>query len=413
MNKPGIFQDLVPALRRVSWVPSSVRNYLLGEDKSIEELSRLMMESEGEYSSYLIADRVLSEFERLDDDGAAVFFDLLNTSYDLDVERIGELGHQYAQSSDPLVFEQLLQAAEPQRQKFLQRLNMAPEGTLRLVKMREKLRRVSRDNPDLKKMDVDFRRLLTSWFNPGFLSLKPITWNSPAHILEKIIAYEAVHEIGSWRELKQRLQPEDRRCYAFFHPAMADEPLVFVEVALMDAVPRQIEEILGSERHEVGAERATAAIFYSISNCHKGLSGVSFGNFLIKHVANHLKSELHQLKTFATLSPVPGLVRWIETSESDDADGNLENLAARFLVDEKNDDHEPLDPVARFHLRNGARLERINLNANQSELGVSQSRGVMVNYTYDLSTVEENHEKYVHEKFVSASPSVRKLANTR
>jgi malonyl-CoA decarboxylase len=256
--------------------------------------------------------------------------------------------------------------------------------------------------------------------------MQPIDWTTPAHILEKIIAYEAVHEIESWPELRRRLEPSDRYCYGFFHPSMEDEPLVFVEVALTDEIPRGINEILQRKPDAVEAlENPACAIFYSISNCHAGLAGVSFGNFLIKQVATSLKLRLPQLKTFATISPVPGFRRWLESRAREDAEiaalveafdpdadeslgDRLESLAASYFLEAKNDAGEPLDPVARFHLKNGAILERINLLGNPSAKGMESAYGLMVNYVYDLSRVEENHEKYVRNREVICSSQVRK-----
>ena len=291
--------------------------------------------------------------------------------------------------------------------------------------MREHLLTAMRENPELKKIDTDFHHLFNAWFNRGFLLMEPLDWTTPAHILEKIIAYEAVHEIESWSELRSRLEPADRYCYGFFHPSMEDEPLVFVEVALTDQIPRGIREILHRDPTEA-PENPSCAIFYSISNCHRGLSGVSFGNFLIKQVATSLKLRFPQLKTFSTISPAPGFSRWLElqAEERDDvasllaefdaeADENLqddlEKFAVIYFLEQKNDREEPLDPVARFHLKNGAILERINILGNPSDKGMERSLGTMVNYVYDLSKVEDNHEEYVRNNRIIASAQVKKL----
>ena len=255
--------------------------------------------------------------------------------------------------------------------------------------------------------------------------MEPIDWTTPAHILEKIIAYEAVHQIENWSELRSRLEPADRYCYGFFHPSMEDEPLVFVEVALTDDIPRGIGQILQREEQEALPENPSCAIFYSISTCHKGLAGISFGNFLIKQVASSLKLRFPQLKNFSTISPAPGFRRWLEqqaeSSEeiasllkqvSDDMDesigSKLEKQVARYFLEARNVQGEPVDPVARFHLKNGAILERINILGNPSEAGMQSAFGTMVNYVYDLSRVEDNHEAYVHYNQVVASSAVRK-----
>ena len=255
--------------------------------------------------------------------------------------------------------------------------------------------------------------------------MEPIDWTTPAHILEKIIAYEAVHEIESWEALRRRLEPSDRYCYGFFHPSMEDEPLVFVEVALTEDIPRGISEILHRDGAAEKPDNPSCAIFYSISNCHSGLAGVSFGNFLIKQVATSLQMRFPQLKKFATISPVPGLRRWLEQQAEDDPEiamlisefgpdaddglrNRLEKLAASYFLEQKNDQREPIDPVARFHLKNGAILERINILGNPSEIGMQRALGTMVNYVYDLSRVEDNHEEYVRNHQVIASSQVKK-----
>ena len=292
--------------------------------------------------------------------------------------------------------------------------------------MREHLLNAMRDNPEFKRVDTDFHHLFNAWFNRGFLVMEPLDWSTPAHILEKIIAYEAVHEIESWRELRSRLEPADRYCYGFFHPSMGDDPLVFVEVALTDHIPGRINEILQREDETEIPENATCAIFYSISNCHRGLAGVSFGNFLIKQVATNMKQRFPQLKTFSTISPAPGFRDWLDsaatqdeelaglvaefgTDASDEVCAKLEKVAARYFLEEKNKRDEPIDPVARFHLKNGAILERINILGNPSEKGMDRSFGTMINYVYDLSKVEDNHEKYVRKNKVICSSQVRKL----
>jgi len=292
--------------------------------------------------------------------------------------------------------------------------------------MREHLLTAMRDQPEFKRIDTDFHHLFNAWFNRGFLVMEPLDWTTPAHILEKIIAYEAVHEIESWSELRRRLEPADRYCYGFFHPSMGDEPLVFVEVALTDHIPSSIGEILQREDDTELPENASCAIFYSISNCHRGLAGVSFGNFLIKQVATSMKLRFPQLKTFSTISPVPGFRHWLDSAAvqneelteiasdfgvdaSEESRHKLEKVAAQYFLQHKNDRGKPLDPVARFHLKNGAILERINILGNPSAKGMKESLGTMVNYVYDLSKVEHNHENYVKSDKVICSSQVKKL----
>jgi malonyl-CoA decarboxylase len=284
-------------------------------------------------------------------------------------------------------------------------------------------------------VDADFRHLFSSWFNRGFLSLQRIDWSTPAHILEKIIRYEAVHAITSWDDLRLRLEPPDRRCFAFFHPALAGEPLIFVEVALTHDVPSSIAPLLGSARVPVAPERATTAVFYSISNCQRGLRGISFGNFLIKQVAEDLKREVPSLNTFVTLSPLPGLCRWLSALQRRD-DGvdaalaaalrdidrpdwqktpsrelreTLSRAAVRYLFDAKDAAGKPIDSVARFHLGNGARLERLNWMGDVSEKGLAEGAGFMVNYLYELAAVEHNHEAFANDGEIVASHDMRRL----
>ncbi|NDV97711.1 malonyl-CoA decarboxylase [Salipiger sp. PrR002] len=307
-------------------------------------------------------------------------------------------------------------AAEPPRAELLRRLNMVPGATERLVRMRSDLLRRSRDEPELQALDEDFRHLFKSWFNRGFLVLRPISWESPAHVLEKIIAYEAVHAIHSWDDLRRRLAPPDRRCFAFFHPAMPDEPLIFVEVALTRGVPGSVQALLSEDREPMEAASADTAVFYSISNCQPGLAGISFGNSLIKQVASDLSSALPGLKTFVTLSPIPGLVAWLEEQGTafDPQDvKRMSQLAAHYLLTAKRGDGRPRDPVARFHLGNGAMVHAVHAGADTSENGQRQSGGAMVNYLYDLPKVETYHDRFAATGEVIASSAVKSLSAGR
>ncbi len=329
----------------------------------------------------------------------------------------------------------LIAKAEPRRQELLRRLNLAPGGTERLVRMREDLLRMLEDTPQLTRIDVDFEHLFSSWFNRGFLVLRRIDWSTPADILEKIIRYEAVHAINDWDDLRRRLQPPDRRCFAFFHPAMPSEPLIFVEVALTKGVPGSIQKLLAEARDPVDPGDADTAVFYSISNCQKGLRGVSFGNFLIKQVATDLTRDFANIKTFVTLSPIPGFTAWLnkaaenhpgsrlteiahQLNEAGDGpqaildslpEADLRTLAGHYFMVERRPDGQPLDPVARFHLGNGASLKNIHVKGDVSAKGVQQSAGMMVNYLYDLDRIELNHEAYVRENKVTATREIRNL----
>jgi malonyl-CoA decarboxylase len=330
----------------------------------------------------------------------------------------------------------------PRRQELFRRLNLAPGGTAALVRMREDLLDALDHRPDLAPVDADFVHLFSSWFNRGFLVLRRIDWSTPANILEKIIRYEAVHEIKSWDDLRRRIDLPDRHCYAFFHPALVDEPLIFVEVALLRGIPPAIAPILTAERELLYPEQTDTAAFYSISNCQRGLGGVSFGNFLIKQVVDEISQHNPALSQFVTLSPVPGFAAWLRRarenelsralSEEDraslralDEDGwwrqpnlraaleePLRRAAAWYFLHARNRHGMPLDPVARFHLGNGARLEQIHAMADESAKGLKQSHGVMVNYLYDLADIEKNHEAYAENRIVAASNAVRKLARS-
>ena len=296
--------------------------------------------------------------------------------------------------------ELISQASEPQWVELFKRLNTISEGTLRLVRLRERIKSLKQESPSLEFFDSSLLKLFKHWFNPSFLMLESIDWSTPANILEKIIAYEAVHEINSWDDLRARLAPDDRRCFAFFHPLVPKEPLIFVEVALSNKIPNTINEIIALDRSVTLNKDINTATFYSISNCQDGLSGISFGNFLIKQVAHKLKQENDGLDKFVTLSPAPGFVQWLkEKSIYEDSDEDtLLKQALIYLTTSDREDGSPNDPVARFHLGNGAILERINLNADLSSKGLIQSKGVMVNYLYKLDRLEENHELFFKKK---------------
>jgi malonyl-CoA decarboxylase len=261
---------------------------------------------------------------------------------------------------------------------------------------------VLNDHPDLRRTDLDFMHLLRSWFNRGFLVLRQISWDTPASVLEKIVAYEAVHAINDWDDLRRRLHPPDRRCFAYFRPTMPDEPLIFVEVTLTKSVPNSIQHVLSHDRELNDAAETSVAVFYSVSNCQKGLSGISFGNLLIKQVVDELSNELPNLGTFVTLSPIPGLERWLKT-QSEDAhcldvfagtatDEVVEAVAVHYLLHAKTNAGVPVDPVARFHLGNGALIHGTHANADKTDKGREQSSGAMVNYLYDLKLIEKYHE---------------------
>ncbi|WP_276153723.1 MULTISPECIES: malonyl-CoA decarboxylase [unclassified Sulfitobacter] len=374
-------------------------------------LARDLLGSRSEVSGGTLARLILDRYALMPADEKPAFFAYMTEGLEIDAEAVIKTLKSYREAPSKQSYRAFAAASEPRRQELIRRLNQVPGATARLVKMRQDLLELLRDNPSLEPLDVDFQHLFSSWFNRGFLVLHPINWCSPADILEKIIAYEAVHAIDSWDDLRRRLQPQDRRCFGFFHPAMAGEPLIFVEVALTKGIPNSVQGLLADEREAIDPEEADTAVFYSISNCQAGLAGISFGSSLIKQVAADLSRELPTLKNFVTLSPIPGLNKWLATSQLPAAtEDNRRALAAHYLLEAKRPDGMPVDPVARFHLGNGAALHAVHAGADTSQNGVAQSGGAMVNYLYDLAQITFNHERFVTEKTVTASPEVRALS---
>ena len=386
-----------------------------------------VMSANGEVSSLIYAERFLGHVEALDADALSKLVRHIATTYDIDSAALANAARDYGTTPDAKSLSQIANLAEPQWQELFRRLNAAKNGTVRLVRLRQRLLALSGNDNDIARIESGLAALLRAWFNPGFLVLHPIDWSTPASVLEKIIAYEAVHEITSWDALRARLAPEDRRCFAFFHPRMPEEPLIFVEVALTDTIPGNIVDVLQMDRQITSKDTASTAVFYSISNCQAGLAGISFGNFLIKRVAQELQLEHPQLTTFVTLSPVPGLMRWMrrempDLAEQFAADGRPDwpadadalepaftAAALRYFTRSDRPDGWPNDPVARFHLGNGAILEQINYGADKSPKGMAQSAALMVNYRYDLDVVEANHEAFHETKTVLLSPALKTL----
>lgn len=382
------------------------------DGRPISELCSTLLEK-SEVSGRQLAEAILNKYASLSSEEQTEFFTYLNNDLDIDGTAISELAAQYSKDRSVAIFKSLAAASEPPRQEVFRRLNQAPNATTELVRMRSDLLAMLKTYPEFARTDFDFVHLLKSWFNQGFLVLRQITWDSPASVLEKIIAYEAVHEIRTWEDLRRRLHPTDRRCFAFFHPAMPDDPLIFVEVALTNGVPDSIQQVLSDDREVFPEEETDTAVFYSISNCQTGLAGISFGDSLIKQVARSLSQELPALKTFVTLSPIPGLVPWLKSQGLDEAEHEgekLRQLAAYYLLEAKNTGDRPLDPVARFHLGNGALIHAVHPGADTSEKGLSQSRGAMVNYLYDLNRISQNVQALNDNGVVASSGSVRSLA---
>ncbi len=410
--------------------------------EGLGELCNQLLSGRGEASGIALAKEILKGYRSLEAKEQRRFFQILANDFSAPADALAEAAIAYLEDPSDGRAAEIVRAAEPRRQELLRRLNHAPSGTLSLVRMREDVLAHLKGSPELATVDTDFAHLFTSWFNRGFLELRRIDWRTPAAVLEKVIEYEAVHAISDWDELRARIDPPDRRLYGFFHPSLGDEPLIFVEIALTREMSSSVGSILAKRRDRIEPEDARTAIFYSISNCQKGLRGVSFGNFLIKQVVQELQRELPGLKTFATLSPIPGLSRWIADARSGDGRGltsatastlsaldkdgwwrdqavanaalerTMTGMAARYFLSEKNDEGRPLDPVARFHLGNGARLERINWLADKSARGLKQSHGLMVNYLYKLDDIEKNHEAFANAGIVAASSAVARLAKS-
>ena len=383
------------------------------DTRPTEDLAEALVGTDGEMSGQKLGRLILDRFAAMDEAQKKGFFDHLANAMGFDPMDVRAALAAYESAPSRETYQRFAQAAEPRRQEFIRRLNRVPQATGELVSMRSHLLQHTKADPALAALDFDFQHLFSSWFNRGFLVLRPINWQSPAHILDKIIAYEAVHAIDSWDDLRRRLEPSDRRCFAFFHPAMADEPLIFVEVALTKGIPSSVQELLSEDRDSIVDDEADTAVFYSISNCQSGLANISFGNSLIKQVAMDLSLELPGLKTFVTLSPIPGLNAWLAEQGIDVTaapEEQVRALAACYLLEAKRDDGAPRDPVARFHLGNGAQVHKVHANADISEKGMRQSRGVMVNYLYDLSKVSQNHERFATSGKISTSSELRSMS---
>ena len=445
------------ALRRITTVWRDMAASVGGEaDESLEAQMRACLAGRGgEVSARNRAARLAQTYLGLDEPGRTDFLRIL-AGFDSDPEAVGLAYEALKSTDDPaeraIAKAALRRALEPPRLKLLTQFTSIPDGRKFLVDLRGFLLKVRRDDKLLGALDADLRGLLAAWFDIGFLELHRIDWNSAAALLEKLVDYEAVHAIRSWRDLKNRLD-SDRRCYAFFHPRMPGEPLIFVEVALVRGLAGSVQDLLDEKAPVLDPRQADTAIFYSISNCQQGLSGISFGNFLIKRVVEELSGEFRNLKTFATLSPIPGFRRWLDPKLAADAPDLLSaeeaaelgaathaesgtaalaailarrgwwrepglrkaaepvlvRLCAHYLLVEANG-KRALDPVAHFHLSNGARVERLNVAADTSEKGGKESATMMVNYLYDPAKIEEWHEDYAGEGKRNASVAVRRLA---
>jgi malonyl-CoA decarboxylase len=437
MSSNAFFSDLLASisergrtlLRRVG--SSDARP----DSAELIELCEALLSGRGEASGTAIAREVLDRYHDLDEAERLPFFEALARKFGPDREKLSQAIESWRAQPNDADAGDLHYASEPRRQELIRRLNRAPGGTSELVSMRADLLSLVNGHKDLAALDRDVAHLLSSWFNRGFLVLRRIDWSTPANILEQIIRYEAVHEIRDWNDLRRRIDPADRRCYAFFHPALVDDPLIFVEVALTESIPGAIAPLLAEDRTLVPPERARTAVFYSISNTQRGLGGISFGSFLIKQVVEELRRELPKLENFVTLSPVPGFVQWLKQASDvpvsdedrallgqldepnwfDNAElaaqlrAVLEPLAAHYFLKARTSKGRLIDSVARFHLGNGARLERVDWLGDLSPKGLRESAGIMVNYLYRLEDIEKNHEAYANRDEIAASSAVKKL----
>lgn len=390
--------------------------------------SKQLIHHRGEASGLALAYEVVADYQALDDANRLLFFEALADDFSADSDAVLAAADGYKRNPTEANLSALSRAAEAPRIKLFRRMNMAPDATPVLVKMRGAMIQALDDLPQLKAVETDLKHQFISWFNRGFLELRVIDWNTPASILERIIQYESVHAIEGWDDLRARLRG-NRMCFAFFHPAMPDDPLVFVEVALTEGVPDAIGPLIDKSKESDVGNTPDTVVFYSISNCHPGLAGVSFGNFLIKQVVEEVGKRYSNMKRYVTLSPIPGFCRWLaaqelgidldemrsmartDTAKTVDARRNaLLAACAQYLLKERRN-NLALDPVARFHLGNGASLHAIHWAADLSDKGLEQSAGLMVNYLYDLRSIEENHDSYFDQGEIARSRDVARLLN--
>ena len=402
---------------------------------SILSLCDDLLSNKGAVFGITVARDITSLYQELSNENKFNFFKKLNEKYKPNHTKVGEAIELYTKSQNEKNLSTLFKVAEGKRRELFRRMNMAPNGTSIIVSLREDLLKILNDNKDLVPFDNDLRHLFSAWFNPGFLKLEKITWETKAAVLEKIMKYERVHHINDMNELKRRLG-EDRRFFSYFHPALEDEPIIFVQVALTKGLGKSIQEIMKPSGES--NKKYDTATFYSISNCQEGLSRITLGNFLIKRVVYEIQEELPQIKNFGTLSPIPGFSEWFSYLDENKIKiilGNLQidlsflkssdlklgdskiisnkeamiKLVAHYIVNEKNHKGLPINNVTRFHLGNGAIVDDIVVNANISETGFKRSFGIMVNYLYELKSIEKNHEDYMNNKKVIFSNKLKKF----
>ena len=390
-----------------------------GRVNALLMLCQALLSRRGEVSGARLASEVVATYQSLSEAEAGAFFDRLVATFSPDLAAVRAAAEAFARETSPDHLLRLQQVTESPLQELFRRWNMAPGGTASLIALRQRLLPTLADHRHRGRIDEDLMHLFRSWFNRGFLVLQRIDWRTPAVVLERLIEYEAVHQIQGWRDLRRRLE-SDRRCFAFFHPALSNEPLIFIEVALTEGMATEVTPLLDPDTPVIDPSRADTAIFYSITNCQDGLRGISFGNVLVKQVVEDLGREFRRLKTFATLSPIPGFRAWLTAREPRWENVDIANmsvatrreltaLCARYLLHAKRD-NEPADSVARFHLANGASLERLNWMTDRSPAGLQRSFGLMANYAYRLDDLEMNHEAYARAFRVKASRMIERLA---
>ena len=413
----------------------SIKNIKKNDLESIISLCDDLISHKGAAFGITVARDITELYQSLSPENKLLFFQKINEKYKPSFKKVNEAIENYTKSQNERTLSDLFKVSEGNRRELFRRMNMAPNGTAIIVALREDLLKILKSNMELSELDNDLRHLFRAWFNPGFLKLTKITWETRAAVLEKIIKYERVHQIKDMKELKRRLG-EDRRFFSYFHPALEDEPIIFVQVALTKGLGKSIQELMKPSSNN--QKEYDTATFYSISNCQEGLSRVTLGNFLIKRVVYEIQEELPHIKNFGTLSPIPGFVDWfsyLDESKIKNILGDLTNqnisflkskdmkigdnrivenkeaiikLVAHYIVNEKNKKGLPINDVSRFHLGNGAIVEDIVVNANISETGFKRSYGVMVNYLYELKNIEKNHEDYMNNNKVIVSDKIKK-----
>jgi len=429
------FKEIISSIADAGQKLFGIKNIKKNDLESILSLCDDLISHKGAAFGITVARDVTKLYQLLSSENKLLFFKKINDKYKPSFTKVNEAIENYTKSQNEKTLSDLFKVSEGKRRELFRRMNMAPNGTAIIVALREDLLKILKNNKELSALDNDLRHLFRAWFNPGFLKLTKITWDTKAAVLEKIIKYERVHQIKDMNELKRRLG-EDRRFFSYFHPALEDEPIIFVQVALTKGLGKSIQELMKPSNSD--KKKYDTATFYSISNCQEGLSRVTLGNFLIKRVVFEIQEELPHIKNFGTLSPIPGFADWfsyLEESKIRNIVGNLtdqnlsflklqdmkigdnriienkeaiKKLVTHYIVNEKNEKRLPMNDVSRFHLGNGAIVDDIIINANISETGFKRSYGVMVNYLYELKNIEKNHEDYMNSNKVIVSHKVMK-----